>query len=210
VILKAATSVDGFIAEAPDKPTALTSAEANRHAHRLRASVDAIGVGVGTVIADDPLLTPRGIYRERPLVRVIFDRSLRTPPSSRLFSTAAVGPVMIVTSERASRCADLRRPLEGRGAQILIADGSGLREAFRLLGDREIASLLLEGGAAIHAAAWDDDLVDFVRLYVAPRALGGGVPLLPGRSFSSSALVDRRVEQLGPDVLIEGYVHGPR
>jgi len=210
VILKAATSIDGFIAEAPDRPAALTSAEADRHAHRLRASVDAIGVGVGTVIADDPLLTPRGAYRERPLTRVVFDRSLRTPPSARLFSTAAAGPVIIVTTERAWRCADLRRPLEARGAEILVVGGPGLHDAFTLLGDREMASLLLEGGAAIHAAAWDEELVDFVRLYVAPRALGQGVPLLPGRGFSSSALIDRRVEQLGPDVLIEGYVHGPR
>jgi diaminohydroxyphosphoribosylaminopyrimidine deaminase/5-amino-6-(5-phosphoribosylamino)uracil reductase len=210
VILKAATSLDGFIAETPDRPTALTSAEANRHAHRQRAAVDAIAVGVGTVIADDPLLTARGAYREKPLVRVVFDRSLRTPPASRLFSTAEAGPVIIVTTERAGRCTDVRRPLEASGAEILIAGEPGLRDAFRLLGDREITSLILEGGAAVHAAAWDDALVDFVSLYVAPRALGDGVPFLAGRGFSSSELIDRRIEQLGPDVLIEGYVHGPR
>src|SRR5262249_14838789 len=72
------------------------------------------------------------------------------------------------------------------------------------------ASLLLEGGAAVHAAAWDEDVVDFVRLYVTPHLLRSGVPLLPDRDFSSASLVDRRVTVLGPDVLIEGYVHGPR
>src|SRR5216117_2742201 len=64
-------------------------------------------------------------------------------------------------------------------------------------------------GAAVHAAAWDEGLVDYVRLYVTPRVLGaGGVALLPGRSFSSADLRDRRIAPLGPDVLIEGYVHG--
>jgi diaminohydroxyphosphoribosylaminopyrimidine deaminase / 5-amino-6-(5-phosphoribosylamino)uracil reductase len=210
VILKAATSADGFIAETRDRPTRLTSAEANRHAHRLRAAIDAIGVGVGTVIADDPALTARGAYRERPLVRVVFDRSLRTPPGSRLLSTPDGGPVIIVTSGRAAGEPGLRKPLESRGALVVAASGSTLRDALQLLGGHDIASILLEGGALLHGAAWDEDLVDFVRLYVAPRALGSGVPLLEGRAFSSATLIQRRVEQLGPDVLIEGYVHGPR
>ena len=77
VILKAATSLDGRIAEAPGRRTALTSAAANRHAQSVRAEVDAIGVGSGTMLVDDPLLTARGAYRERPLTRVIFDRRLR-------------------------------------------------------------------------------------------------------------------------------------
>jgi riboflavin biosynthesis pyrimidine reductase len=63
----------------------------------------------------------------------------------------------------------------------------------------------------VHAAAWDEDVVDFVRLYVAPRTIGaGGVPFLGGRAFRASDLVERRVEALGPDTMIEGYVHGPR
>ena len=73
-----------------------------------------------------------------------------------------------------------------------------------------VQSLVLEGGAALHAAAWDEGVVDAVQLYVAPVVLGdGGVPLLDGRGFSSTALVERRVDLLGPDVLIEGYVHRP-
>src|SRR5204862_4486452 len=87
VVLKAATSLDGCIAEAPGRRTLLTSAAADRHAHRARAEVDAIGVGVGTVLVDDPLLTPRGVYRERPFTRVIFDRRLRTPPHAQVLST---------------------------------------------------------------------------------------------------------------------------
>src|SRR5262249_25597259 len=98
VILKAATSLDGYIASAPGQRTALTSTAANRHAHRLRAEVDAIAVGVGTVQIDDPLLTVRGVYRERPLTRVIFDRQLRMPTTARVLSTLETGPVVIVTT----------------------------------------------------------------------------------------------------------------
>ena len=70
--------------------------------------------------------------------------------------------------------------------------------------------MVLEGGAALHAAAWDEGVVDAVQLYVAPVSLGAeGVPLLDGRGFVSTALIERRVDLLGPDVLIEGYVHRP-
>src|SRR5262249_16683430 len=159
-----ATSVDGYIAEARDRRTFLTSAEAHRHAHMTRASVDAIGVGVGTILADDPELTTRGVYRERPLTRVIFDRRLRTPPGARLLSTLDAGPVIIVTTAAAGDCAETRHALEERGAEILPAADGTLRSALHELGRRQVGSLLLEGGAAIHAAAWDEGIVDFVRL----------------------------------------------
>jgi diaminohydroxyphosphoribosylaminopyrimidine deaminase/5-amino-6-(5-phosphoribosylamino)uracil reductase len=211
VILKAATSLDGRIAAAPGQRTALTSAAADRHAHRFRAEVDAIGVGVGTIIADDPLLTARHVYRERPLTRVIFDRSLRTPLAARVLSTQAAGPVIIVTTAAGAARAEVRTRLEEHGAIIEIARDDSLRAALRPLGDREIGSLLLEGGAAVHAAAWDEGLVDYVRLYVTPHVIGaGGVALLDGRPFSSANLLGRHAEALGPDELIEGYVHGPR
>src|SRR5262249_27472487 len=113
VIAKAAVSQDFKIAAAAGRRTALTSSAANRHAQRVRAEVDAIAVGSGTLLVDDPLLTARGPYRERPLTRVIFDRRLRTPPSARVLSTPEAGPVMIVTSAAAARsCVERRRHLE--------------------------------------------------------------------------------------------------
>ena len=211
VIVKAVTSVDGYIAEAPGKRTQLTSDEANRHAQRVRAEIDAIGVGVGTVLADDPLLTARGAFRARPLTRVIFDRNLRTPPDARILSTRDAGPVIIVSTAVDDKRADLRRALEARGAEILVPPEPTLKAAVQCLGEREISSLLLEGGSAIHQAAWDAGVVDFVRLYVTPREVGpAGLRFLNGRPFMASGLFDARVEPLGPDVLIEGYVHGPR
>ena len=115
VVLKAATSLDGCIAESPGRRTSLTSDVANRHAQRVRAEVDAIGVGSGTVLADDPLLTPRGPFRERPLTRVIFDRRLRTPPEARVLSTRDAGPVIIVTTAAgAARRGHAQPPRGGR------------------------------------------------------------------------------------------------
>jgi diaminohydroxyphosphoribosylaminopyrimidine deaminase/5-amino-6-(5-phosphoribosylamino)uracil reductase len=210
VILKAATSLDGRIAAAPGQRTDLTSPAATRHAHAVRAEVDAIGVGVGTILIDDPLLTARGVHRERPLTRVVFDRRLRTPRSARLLSTPDAGPVIIVTTAAGAARAEDRGRLEDRGANVLVARDDTFRAALELLASQEIASLLLEGGASLHQAAWDEDLVDFVRLYVTPGVLGPrGVGFLNGRRFASGDLIECRVETLGPDVLIEGYVHRP-
>lgn len=209
VILKAALSLDGRLAEAPGRRTRLTSEIADRHAHAVRAEVDAIGVGVGTVLADDPLLTARGAHRERPLVRVIFDRGLRMPPTARVLSTRGAGPVIIVTTAPGASRTEVRRRLEAAGAEIEIARGTTLRAALEVLGARHIGSLLLEGGAAIQQAAWDEGVADFVRLYVTPRELGpDGLEFLQGRPFGSTVLAESRVASLGPDVLVEGYVHG--
>jgi len=210
VIAKAAMSADRMIAAAPGVRTQITSTDANRRTQRLRASVDAIGVGSGTLLADDPLLTARGAYRDRPLARVIFDRTLRTPPDAQVLSTRDAGPVIIVTTEQCAGGPDARRRLEEQGAEIEVARDGTLRAAMERLGARQIESVVLEGGAKIHHAAWDEQIADFVQLYVTPRVIGpGGVPFLDARVFSTAVLVDRRTEPLGPDVLIEGYVHRP-
>lgn len=213
VTLKAAVSLDGYLAAQGATRTYLTSDVANRHAHAIRAEVDAVAVGVGTIVADDPLLTARTIYRSEPLTRVIFDRRLRTPPEARILSTGAQGPVIIVAPEETvSREHAARRRLEERGARVLVTAGDALREALTVLAaDFDITSLLLEGGAALYERAWREEVVDFVRLYVTPQVLPpGGVPFLDAQWLSAAALYERRIEPLGPDVLIEGYVHRPR
>jgi len=187
VIVKAATSIDGRIAAAPGQRTQLTSTAAIRHAQCVRAEVDAIGIGSETLLVDDPLLTVRDVYRERPLLRVVFDRRRRTPSTARIFSTTESGPVRVVGSA-----------------------GESLQSMLRALAREGIQSILLEGGAALHEAAWDEGVVDYVQLYVAPMALGpGGLPLFNGRPWSMASLIDPKIELLGPDTLIEGYVHRP-
>jgi diaminohydroxyphosphoribosylaminopyrimidine deaminase/5-amino-6-(5-phosphoribosylamino)uracil reductase len=211
VIMKAALSADGCMSETPGVQTWFTSAAADQHSHEVRAEVDAIAVGVGTVLIDDPLLTVRGVERSRPFTRVIFDRQLRTPPEARLLSTRDAGPVIIVTTATAAATAELRRPLEAAGAEIEVAADATLKRALERLGARQIETLLLEGGADVHLSAWDEGVVDFVRLYVTPHVVGpGGLKFLEDRGFDDKMLYARREEQLGPDVMIEGYVHRPR
>src|SRR4029078_2750717 len=121
--------------------------------------------------------------RTRPFSRVVFDRQLRTPPDARLLSTQDAGPVIIVTTAAAAS-SDLRKPLEDRGAEIEIASDATLRAALERLGARQIETLLLEGWASVHLWAWEEGVVDFVRLYVTPHVVGsGGLRFLHGRRF---------------------------
>jgi diaminohydroxyphosphoribosylaminopyrimidine deaminase / 5-amino-6-(5-phosphoribosylamino)uracil reductase len=211
VTMKIAVSQDNGIAAAPGARTALTSRAANRHAQRYRAEVDAIAIGSETLLIDDPILTVRELYRHRPLTRIIFDSRLRTPPTARILTTLDAGPVIIMSSEQsAAQHPDRVRALEQLGACVLTTPqprdiSTALTALYR---DAGICSILLEGGAALHAAAWNARVVDRVRIYVAPDALG------PSRvqwhlppSFDLAALHDAHDEWLGRDRLLEGYVH---
>jgi diaminohydroxyphosphoribosylaminopyrimidine deaminase/5-amino-6-(5-phosphoribosylamino)uracil reductase len=209
VILKAATSLDGRIAAGEGHRTQLTSARAMTHTHYVRACIDAIAVGSETILVDNPLLTPREVYRERPLVRVVLDRRLRTPAAARLLSTLSAGPVIILTAAESLRTGRAEA-LQKAGARLIPVPTPGIAAALSMLPNFDVQSLVLEGGARVQRAAWDEGVVDYVQLYVAPMWLGdGGVPLLEGCAFSPTLLIESRVEQLGPDVLIEGYVHRP-
>jgi diaminohydroxyphosphoribosylaminopyrimidine deaminase/5-amino-6-(5-phosphoribosylamino)uracil reductase len=205
VVLKAVTSLDGRVAAAGGGPTRLSGPAADRRTHALRAEVDAVAVGSGTVLADDPLLTVRGVYRERPLARVIFDRRLRTPVSARVLTTLDAGPVVVVAGPGAP--AGAVRALESAGARVVASDGE-LVGALRLLPPMGIQSILVEGGPALHAAFWRRGTADTVRLVVAPRVLGaGGVPWVehPAAPWASWRLVS--VAPCGADVIIEADVH---
>ncbi len=210
VIAKAASSMDARVAAGAGLRTPLTSLAARRRAQYDRAWIDAIGIGSETLLVDDPRLTARDVYRERPLTRVVFDRRLRTFPGARLLSTVPDGPVIIMTT-RAALSADAPRAvaLERAGALLVVPEAPGLGPAVRALAAHDVQSLMIEGGTALHAAAWDAGVVDYVQLYVTPVTLGDhGVPIEP-RVFATAGLFDRRVDVLGPDVIIEGYVHRP-
>jgi diaminohydroxyphosphoribosylaminopyrimidine deaminase / 5-amino-6-(5-phosphoribosylamino)uracil reductase len=208
VTIKVALSVDGRIAGGPGIRTAMTGSAANRRVHRQRAEVDAIAIGSGTLLVDDPLLTARGAYRARPLTRVVFDRRLRTPPAVRLLSTLDRGPVIIVTSERARCDAPARaRALSDAGARLLDLQADDLQTALRALYDAGITSLVLEGGATLHRAALDAGVVDAVHLYITPAPIGPmGVDWIGEGRLAWEALKDRRALWLGADILVEGRV----
>jgi diaminohydroxyphosphoribosylaminopyrimidine deaminase/5-amino-6-(5-phosphoribosylamino)uracil reductase len=142
------------------------------------------------------------------LTRVIFDRRLRTPPTARVLSTLGAGPVIIISTKVAS--ADKRETaaaLTSAGAQVLECEG-GLPEALRALTRYGIMSIVLEGGAELHRAALDADVVDALNVYIAPTLLGpGAVAWIGGGRLSWDALEQRRAAWLGDVVLVEGYVH---
>lgn len=145
VIVKAAISLDGQIAAGVGCRTPLTSALALRHAQYQRACVDAIAVGSETVLVDDPLLTARDVFRERPLVRVVFDRRLRVPADARLLSTLRNGPVIILTSETTLRDRPERADALERGGATVIAAGDGaIEDSLKALAARDVQSLLVE------------------------------------------------------------------
>ena len=180
VVLKAATSRDGRIAAAPGSRTQISGASAGRRTQVLRASTDAIGVGVGTILVDDPCLTVRDVVRDRPYTRVVFDRALRTPAGARVLATPESGRVIMVTSPALlAERRDQVRTLETRGALVLGA--ATLDEACRQLVRFDVQTLLVEGGGRLQRAFWEAGLVDRLHLIVAADVLGdGGVPLFDG------------------------------
>jgi len=211
VILKAAVSADGRIAARPGLRTAISSTPANRRVQRLRAVVDAIAVGSETVLVDDPLLTVREYVRPRPLVRAVFDRRLRTPPTARLLTTLAEGPVIILTSAATMASEAQRvRALTEAGATV-VPGGERIETAIRALLAYEVSSVLVEGGATVHRALLDADVVDTAHVIVAPITLGAaGVPVFGTGIIGFPGVEPRSVERVGPDDWMEFDVHGNR
>ena len=157
---------------------------------------------------DDPLLTARGAARRRPLVRVLFDTRMRTPPSARVLTTCAEGPVVVITTAAAVEAWPTRAlTLERAGAVIEALPTRDPAAAMSRLVAYEVSDVLLEGGAVLHRAVWAAGVVDRVRLYVAPVVLGPtGVRWMPAGRFSFVALAGRRTRCLGEDVLLEADV----
>ena len=207
VAMKVAVSRDGRIAAGPGVRTTLTSGPMNRVAQGWRSEVDAIGVGSTTMIVDDPLLTVRGVSRGAPLTRVIFDRRLRTPTTARMFTTLATGPIVVLTTTTSTREKNATaESLRQRGARVEVVTGETIDVALARLAELGINSLLLEGGARVHRAAWRAGVVDKVLRIATPSVLGAeGVGWIDDE-LSVDGLRDRRDVVYGPDVLTEGYV----
>ena len=211
VIMKAAMTLDGKIATANGQSKWISGEEARRQVHRLRSQVDAVMVGIGTVLQDDPQLTARLVDRHaRQPLRVILDSRLRIPLRARVLSQARQAGVLIATTRHAppSRIAALKQ----RGAEVLILPAEhgnvSLKACLTTLGRQGITSLLLEGGSEVNASALRSGLLDRLQLYVAPALLGGqdAKGLIGGASPASISaswpLNDLQVQQVGKDLLI--------
>jgi diaminohydroxyphosphoribosylaminopyrimidine deaminase / 5-amino-6-(5-phosphoribosylamino)uracil reductase len=247
VTLKAGMTLDGKIAPPPDESASprnlaagattsggatggwITSAAARAHVQQLRHASDAIMVGVGTVVADDPLLTDRtGEPRRRPLLRVILDSRLRLPMDSRIVKTAHDDVLVFCSFAEEKK----RQELESRGIQVeqvplplryaemrgVLGSGDGrpdLKRIVERLGAMDISSLLIEGGALVNWTALAAGIVDKVFLYYAPKILAGtgSVPFAAGAGFrrmSEAAQVKSiALHRFGDDFAVEGYLRDP-
>jgi diaminohydroxyphosphoribosylaminopyrimidine deaminase/5-amino-6-(5-phosphoribosylamino)uracil reductase len=202
VIVKSVQSRDGFVGE-PGRAVRLTGPVADRYFHRQRAEIDAIAIGSSTAIADNPRLTARGAFRFRPLTRVVFDWRGRVPLDRRLFSTLEAGPIIMVVADAVVAAQPGRvAALQDRGVTVAPFAAHDLPAVLSWLASREIQSLLVEGGPALHRAFLAADLVDRVQVVIVRRRLVAGIAGRIGTDLRS----ERRL-QLGDDLLIEGDVH---
>jgi diaminohydroxyphosphoribosylaminopyrimidine deaminase / 5-amino-6-(5-phosphoribosylamino)uracil reductase len=218
VTLKLAISLDGRTTTAPGDSPWISGEQSRELVHRWRAESDAIAVGIGTVLADDPLLTARIPGARQPL-RVVFDRQARLPLDSQLLATLDRSSVLVVVSSGADQ--DRVNALTHAGAEILVA--ADIEAALRELGRRDVTSLFLEGGRTLASAFVEADQLDESRTFIAPVLLGGaasdpraggagegGVEDDPARSAPPSPVTGpaRRTaltsstERVGEDVLV--------
>ena len=218
VTAKAALSLDGRLATRSRQSQWITGAESRARAHVLRSFSDAVGVGVGTLLADDPRLTVRAVdaVGAGPGFRLVFDSLLRTPANARLLGEDRGTPTIVTTVGDGAAAEALR----ASGAELVVvpsaADGRiDLPAALRELGDRGVATLMIEGGGALLTAALDLGIIDKFVLFYAPLLIGGSesIPLWGGRGIDGLSDAPRlrrlRYEQLGEDWTVEGYLRLP-
>ncbi|MFM7107208.1 MAG: bifunctional diaminohydroxyphosphoribosylaminopyrimidine deaminase/5-amino-6-(5-phosphoribosylamino)uracil reductase RibD [Planctomycetaceae bacterium] len=216
VIAKWAATRDGRLALPPGGDRWISSPESRAIVHALRARVDAIAVGSGTALADDPLLTarPQDVGRvggsPRPLLRVVLDGRARLPPGSRLVRTARESPVLVAVGTAAPP--DRIAALAAAGCEVWRAAGATpadrLRELLAELGRRRLTNLLVEGGAQVFRTLFDAGLADETWAFVSPREACG--PPDPGRTLPAPPAIDvEEVSHPGGDTLTRGLVRRP-
>lgn len=211
VTLKAAVTLDGRMAAQSGDSRWVTGDAARKHVHRMRDRNDAVMIGVGTVLADDPALTVRHV-RGRDPMRVVLDSTLLTPLSSQLVQTAHEIPTLIFHGENFDR--ERARSLIDRGVVLVPVarkdSGLDLGVVLRELGKRKVMRLLVEGGPSLHGALLEGGLVDYASVFVAPRILAdpAGMPLAIGKPKLQMAdaftLQKPKLRRFGDDLLIEG------
>jgi diaminohydroxyphosphoribosylaminopyrimidine deaminase/5-amino-6-(5-phosphoribosylamino)uracil reductase len=214
VLFKSAMTLDGKVATRTGDSQWISGQDSRSLAHCWRASVDAVVVGIGTALADDPRLTARPggepAGPEHQPRRVVFDTLARLPPSSQLVTAAAEIPLTVVASRAAAR-ADTDA-LEAAGVQVLVATGENeparVRSALEQLGTLGVASVLLEGGPHLAGAFLDAGEIDEVRLFLAPLLLGGSAARDPLEGMGVERISEAMraltcdCERVGDDLLI--------
>ena len=217
VTLKCAMTLDGKIAAADGSARWITGEEARREAHRMRSHSDAVAVGIGTALADDPALDVRlGAPWPREPYRVVVDSAARLPVAARLIAAGTAGRAVVAVTDDAP--ADRVAALEARGATVLRCKARQARVDVEDLCARlfalEVMALLVEGGGGLAAAFAEAGLVDRAAFFVAPKLLGGAAAPTAiagaGRPLADALVLDAvSVRALGADWLFEGDVRRP-
>ena len=210
VVFKVATTLDGKVATAAGDSKWISNESSRARAHRWRAEVDAVVVGIHTATADDPLLTARVDAVPKQPTRVIFDSEASLPLESNLVSSIDKAPLIVVCSRAATRTNV--QALEAAGADVIVATGQNeparLEGALDELGARGIQSVLLEGGPHLAGTFFDVDEIDEMRIFIAPLIAGGGdsLPALGGQGVESIADARKAIhiehETIDGDLLI--------
>jgi diaminohydroxyphosphoribosylaminopyrimidine deaminase/5-amino-6-(5-phosphoribosylamino)uracil reductase len=205
-------TLDGKTATASGDSKWISNERSRQEVHRLRGRVDAVVIGVGTALADDPLLTARP-PGPRTALRVVLDSRGRLPLTSQLAATAREVPTLVITTDPLAGSA-----LRNCGCEVLALPAAGGRpsvaELLAELGRRRLTNVLVEGGAEVHGSFLDAGLVDEVHVFVAPRLAGGTAarPAVAGRGVAriaeALALAEWEVRQLDGDVYLHGWVAG--
>ncbi len=190
VALKSALSLDGRVATSAGGSKWISGEASRRLAHRWRAESDVVCVGIGTALADDPLLTARDLGDVRQPTRVVFDSEARLPPGSRLVTSIGVAPLVVIAGPAAPP--QRTDSLKAAGAQVIVCDGDSagrVAGALAELGRREVTSVLLEGGPTLAGAFLDANEIDELRLFIAPIVIGGtgARPLVGGTGAATIA-----------------------
>ena len=219
VTLKTALTLDGKIAAPDDNEGWITSETARAHVQQLRHESDAIMTGIGTVLADNCLLTDRtGLPRSRPLLRIVLDSQLHLPLDSKMLQSASEDLLLITTS---AAPAERRTALEKHGAKIVTFDGPGgrtdLRRAVEWLAEHKYLSLMIEAGSKLNWSALESEIVDNIFFYYGPKILGGmqSLPMAGGigrrRRADAIHIENISVHPIAKDEFaVEGYVHRDR
>jgi diaminohydroxyphosphoribosylaminopyrimidine deaminase / 5-amino-6-(5-phosphoribosylamino)uracil reductase len=210
ILFKSAMTLDGKVATRGGDSKWISGVESRELAHHWRASVDAVVIGIGTALADDPQLTARVENVHRQPRRVVFDSLARLPLSSHLVSAVAEVPLIVVVSRAAART-DVDA-LEAAGADVIVATGENeqarVRSALDQLGTSGISTVLLEGGPHLAGAFLDAGEIDEVRLFLAPMLLGGANARDPlegegvARIAEAISALTLDCERVGEDLLI--------
>ena len=213
VVMKTGMSLDGKIATYSGESKWITGEKSREDVHKLRNELTGIMVGINTVLKDNPELTCR-IEGGRNPIRIVVDSNLRIPMDCKIVNTAKEVETIVATTDKSNL--EKKKNLENKGVKIIVVSSKNekvdLKELMIILGNLKIDSILLEGGGTLNFSALEQKIVDKVKIYIAPKIIGGEASKTPIEGTGIKNLKEAfkinnlAVSKIGEDILIEGYV----